>query len=312
MESEKAKAIFFQIYGQKQSVIGEDAPSKRPAMIGQTCNASVGSILATEVRASGSESLGRYSSLFSLQCFDRLSLIALGGANGVDAVVKASKLELLVQLDGKFVDLNFGGLLASKHTHHFDGDGSSVGLASWSTESHHDGVDFLRVSNDVTRHSQGHRECTRGLSLDFLFNRDGENLDGHLSSWLLVSKSERATLLPWPVGVVKDFDVNDLSGTGCKLDDTFGLFGADSTSGFPIFLAVKVPVLVTAIVVAELLAKLLHLFLELGVVAKVAHELMHHVLEAATATSTAAMTSAATTTSTTSWSELLDHLLDKV
>lgn len=268
--------------------------------------------LRTEVRARGSESLGRYSSLFSLQCFDRLSLIALGGANGVDAVVKASKLELLVQLDREFVDLDFSGLLAGKHTHHFDGDGSSVGLASWSSESHHAGVDFLRVSNDVTGHSQGHREGSRGLSLDLLFNRDGENLDWHLSSWLLVSKSESAPLLPWPVGVVKDFDFNDLSGAGSKLDNAFGLFDADSTSGFPIFLAVKVPVLVTATVVTELLAKLLHLFFELGIVAKVAHELMHHVLEVATATSAAAMTSAATTTSTTSRSELVDHLLDEV
>ena len=59
MESEKAKAIFFQIYGQKQSVIGEDAPSKRPAMIGQTCNASVGSILANRGSSKWLRKLGQ-------------------------------------------------------------------------------------------------------------------------------------------------------------------------------------------------------------------------------------------------------------
>ena len=136
--------------------------------------------LRTEVRASGSESLGRYSSLFSLQCFDRLSLIALGGANGVDAVVKASKLELLVQLDRELVDLDFSGLLAGKHTHHFDGDGSSESLASWTTESHHDSVDFLIVSQDVTSDGQGHGESLCSLCCDLLFNRDLEDIDGHL------------------------------------------------------------------------------------------------------------------------------------
>ena len=63
--------------------------------------------LATEVRALSSWCLGRYSFL-SLQRLDAICFIAGVLANGLDAVIEGSKLELLVQLDSKLVDFNFG------------------------------------------------------------------------------------------------------------------------------------------------------------------------------------------------------------
>lgn len=69
-----------------------------------------------------SDDLGNYS-VFSLQCFDGLCLITVVFTNGFDAVIKASKLELLMELDSKFVDLDVVGHGLGNHTLHLDANG---------------------------------------------------------------------------------------------------------------------------------------------------------------------------------------------
>lgn len=275
----------------------------------------VATVLRSEVRASNSAILGRYSSLFSLQCLDGLSLVAVGCANGGDTFIKTSKFELLVQLNRKLVN---GNRSVFDLTLDLDGDVLSVGLSTGTTESQHDGVDLFRISNDVGSHSERHAESGTCFALDFLFNGNGEDINWHLEAWLLVSKSESAAILPWPEGVVEDIDLDHLSGTWSEDDDFLRLAGAYGTGLFPVFLAIEVPVLVaTALFGSPVLLEIFELLLDI-IVVEVVHEFVNHVLKLASVTSetstttstaaTAASTAATTSMMTTMRSKLVDQL----
>lgn len=269
----------------------------------------VATILRSEVRAGNSAILGRYSSLFSLQCLDGLSLVAIACANGRDTFVKTSKLELLVQLNRKLVN---GNRSVFDLTLNLDGDVLSVGLSTGTTESQHDSVDLVRIGNDVRSHGERHVESGTSFALDFLFDGNLEDFDRHLGAWLLVSKSESAAILPWPVGVVEDIDLNHFSGTWSENDNFLRLAGANGTGLFPVLLAIEVPVLVaTALFGSPVLLEIFKLLLNILVV-EVADEFVHHVLEATSATTSAAATAATTSVMTTTRSKLVDHLLDEV
>ena len=78
--------------------------------------------------------LGNYSVL-SLQFPDRLCFISIVLANSFNAEIKASKLELLMQLNSDLVDVKIGNnRLFVKYALDFESDGSTEGHASGSTE----------------------------------------------------------------------------------------------------------------------------------------------------------------------------------
>ena len=254
--------------------------------------------LVSEVK-SMALSLGRYS-VFSLQCLDALCFIAVAFANRFDAGVKATKLELLMQLDGELVDVDVGGGCDSglgEHTFHLEDDRGAVWLTLGSTEGEGDVIDFVFVSDDSLSHRERNLESSGCLSFDFLLDREAEHLDGALVKVLLVRQGQRAVGLPWPVGVVEDFEVDDLGLTWQKLKDALGLFLADGASLFPALLAVEVPVLAT-----------LHVF---GLHAHLVHEFLDHALEGST-TSATAMTTSATAASAATTAESLHHLVDEL
>lgn len=168
-------------------------------------------------------------------------------------------------------------------------------------------------------HGKRDRDCGGGLALDFLLNRDAEDVNGHLVTWLFISKSESAASLPRPVGVVENFELNDLGHARSDLKNLLRLAGADGASLFP---AILVP-LVTAVLhlvlellwvvfgpfapLTHLVSAPLHLVLELfwvvfGPFAPFSHlflELLHHVLEAGNTRATWTTMASASTTATT-------------
>ena len=191
--------------------------------------------LATEVRALSSWCLGRYS-IFSLQRLDAICFITVVLANDLDAVIEASKLELLVQLDSKLVDFNVSWSGLGEHAFHLERDGSAEGLASGATEGEHDLVLLVVVSNHMLSHGKRDRDCGGGLALDFLLDRDAEDVNGHLVTWLLISKSESAASLPRPVGIVENFEFDDLGHARSNLENLLRLAGADGAGLFPAIL----------------------------------------------------------------------------
>ena len=296
--------------------------------------------LATEVRALSSWCLGRYS-IFSLQRLDAICFITVVLANDLDAVIEASKLELLVQLDSKLVDFNVSWSGLGEHAFHLERDGSAEGLASGATEGEHDLVLLVVVSNHMLSHGKRDRDCGGGLALDFLFDRDAEDVNGHLVTWLLISKSESAASLPRPVGIVENFELDDLGHARSNLENLLRLAGADGAGLFPAILVPFVSAVLHLLLeflwvvlgpfapLTHLVSAPLHLVLELfwvvfGPFAPLSHlflELLHHVLEAWTTwatwtamatASTAATTTSSATSSTSAAAEASHHLLDEL
>ena len=111
--------------------------------------------LQSEVRALGSCHLGSYS-VFSLQCLDAICFITAVLANDFDAVIKVSKLELLVQLDSELVDfyVSWGGL--GEDTLHLQRDWSAVSLAFGAAERKNHLVLFVVISHHVVSHRKRH------------------------------------------------------------------------------------------------------------------------------------------------------------
>ena len=61
----------------------------------------------------------------------------------------------------------------------------------------------------------------RALAFDFLLNWDTDDFDGYLSEGLLISKGKSTSLLPWPVGIVEDFDLFNKGGAWAGREDAF-------------------------------------------------------------------------------------------
>ena len=256
-----------------------------------------------------SHRLNSYS-FISLQGLDGFCFITVVLTNSFDAVIKVSKLELLVQLDCKLVDINIGGSRLGKHTFHLQSDRSAESLAFRAAEGECDLVDFIVISDHVLSHRERHRNRNGGLTLDLLFDRNTEDVDGNLVTGLLISKSKCASIFPWPVGVVEDFELDDLSHAWRNLKDLLGLALADSTSLFPAMLAVEVLPVVSAP---------LHLLFELlwiifGPFAPLTHlvlELLHHFVERRT-TMTAASSATTASSAASSTLEASDQLVDEL
>ena len=97
-------------------------------------------------------------SVFSLQRLDRICFVTAVLTNGFDAVIKASKLELLVQLDCKLVDINVSWGRLSEHTFHLQDDWGAERLAFGAAEGESDFVLFLVISYHVHSHRERHRD----------------------------------------------------------------------------------------------------------------------------------------------------------
>ena len=102
-------------------------------------------------------------------------------------------------------------------------DDLTEGLTLWSSEGQVDGVDLVVICFNVRQDVQGDGDFHRVFALDFLFNGDTDDLDGDLSECLVISKGKEATLLPWPVGIVQDFDLFSEGGAWRGSKDAFGL-----------------------------------------------------------------------------------------
>ena len=170
----------------------------------------------------------------------------------------------------------------------------------------------------MLNHRERHRDGNGGLALDFLLDRNAEDVDRDLITRLFIGEGKSAACLPWPVGVVKNFKFNDLSHARSNLEDLLRLALADGASLFPALLAVKVLPIVLAPLhfLLHLLRVLLRPFAPF---AHLALELLHHFMErrttiAAKTTRASASAPAATTASSATSSTLKasHHLVDEL
>lgn len=159
-----------------------------------------------------------------------------------------------------------------------------------------------------------------------MFDRNAEDVDGELVSGLFISEREGTPSLPWPSGVVLDFELDELGHARGDLEHLFRLAKTDSTGFLPVLLAVEVtPSFAVAVPILELFAAPLHLLLELvrvfvGPFAPLSHlalHFIHHILEGRRTTGTAVATTATTTTATASTSaasatKVLHQLVDEL
>ena len=101
--------------------------------------------------------MGSYS-VFSLQRLDGICFVTTVLTNGFDAVIEASKLELLVQLDCKLVDINVSWGRLSEDAFHLQHDWGAERLAFGTTEGESDFVFLLVISYHVHSHRERHRD----------------------------------------------------------------------------------------------------------------------------------------------------------
>ena len=140
---------------------------------------------------------------FSLQRLCGGSFITAVFFGCFTALLKASKVHL-VQLDSKLVELNLLNLVLVKSNFELNGDDLTEGLTLWSFEGQVDGVDLFVICLNVGQNFQGNCDLHGAFTLDFLFNWNVDDFDWEFIQHLLISKGEDATLLPWPIGIVKN------------------------------------------------------------------------------------------------------------
>ena len=95
--------------------------------------------------------LGSYS-VISLQRQDAFCFITVVLANNLDAVIEASKLELLVQLDCELVDFDVGRGGLGDHALHLQRDRSAEAHAFRTTEREDNFVLFVVITDQVGSH----------------------------------------------------------------------------------------------------------------------------------------------------------------
>ena len=261
----------------------------------------------------GASDLGNYSVL-SLQFLDRLLLISVVLANNFEAVIKASKLELLMQLDSKLVDVKISdnGCFV-KHTLDLQRDIGTEGHASGATEGQVHTVLSVLIGGHMLGDSEGHREGGLGLASNFLLNGQAENINRKFKAGLVIGEGQGAVRLPGPVGVIEDLKLDSFSSSRDDLNDLLGLALADGTSLLPALFALEVPLGVHAL--APLRSTLTNLLLPLLIgpvlaltVLEFVQEFVDHVLERV-AVFAHAFASAGTFTA--SLTEGFEHLADE-
>ena len=184
--------------------------------------------------------LGNYS-ILSLQFLDGLFFISIVSANNLDAVIKASKLKLLMQLNSKLVDIKIGNnRLFVKYALDFESDGSTEGHASGSTEGKVHLILCVVIGSHMISDSEGNSEFGLSLTSNFI-NRQAEDIDRKFVGRLVIGESESAASFPGPVSVIEDLELNILSKSRNDLNDLLRLAHADGASFSPALLALEVP-----------------------------------------------------------------------
>ena len=154
--------------------------------------------------------LGNYS-ILSLQFLDGCVFITVVLANNLHAVIKASKLKLLMQLNSKLVDIKIGNnRLFVKYALDFESDGSTEGHASGSTEGKAHFILCVVIGSHMISRSERHVESGLSLASNFL-DGQAEDVDRKLIGRLLIGESESAASLPRPVSVIEDLELDSLS-----------------------------------------------------------------------------------------------------
>ena len=185
--------------------------------------------------------LGNYS-VFSLQFPDGLLFISIVSANNLDAVIKASKLKLLVQLNSKLVGVKIGNNRCFvKYALDFESDRGAEGHASGATEGQVDLMLSVVIRSHMLGHSKGHREGGFSLASDFLLNGQTENINWKFIGRLVIGEGKGAARLPGPVSVIENLDLDRLRESGNDLNGLLRLALADGTSFLPALLALEVP-----------------------------------------------------------------------
>jgi len=97
--------------------------------------------------------LGSYS-VISLQRQDAFCFITVVLANNLDAVIEASKLELLVKLDCELVNFDIGCDGSGKHTLHLQRDRSAESHTFRSAERESDFILLVIINKHVMGHGE--------------------------------------------------------------------------------------------------------------------------------------------------------------
>ena len=120
--------------------------------------------------------LGRYS-FVSLHGLDGGTLVTVVFFDDLSALLKGSKVQTLVQLDCKLVDLKFVDLWVWKDNSEIDSDHLTKWLTFRSSEAQVELVDIVMASLDVWQNSQWNRDFNGLFSFDLLFDWNLDNLD---------------------------------------------------------------------------------------------------------------------------------------
>ena len=185
--------------------------------------------------------LGNYLVL-SLQFLDGRIFISIVLANDGNAVIKASKLKLLMQLNSKLVDIKISNnRFFVKHALDFECDRSAEGHTSGTTEGQVHLILSVLIGSQMIGHSKGHREGGFRLASDFLLNRKAENINWKFIARLVIRKGKGAIRLPGPVSIIENLELDGLSKSWNHLNDLLGLADADGASFLPALLTLEVP-----------------------------------------------------------------------
>ena len=85
----------------------------------------------------------------------------------------------------------------------------------------------------MRKDSQGDRNLQDIFALNFLFNRDVDDLDWAFGERLLFVESEDTASLPWPERIVQNLKIFDKSSAWAALEDAFGLLLDNGSLGVP-------------------------------------------------------------------------------
>ena len=158
-------------------------------------------------------------------------------------------------------------------------DGSAELHSLAIAERERDLVLFAVHGGKVLRHGEWHRKCGGLLTHDSLLDIDSEVTDGDsLTTGLLISEGENAAISPWPVGIVKDLELNGLSRAGREAEGLLGFALADGASMHPFLRAIGVEVLQVVVAPFNSLGELLWLlFGPLAPFSNLALENLNHI-----------------------------------
>jgi len=196
--------------------------------------------------------------LLLLKRLDCSGFIAVVGDCSLGALLESTELEFL-KLDCKFVDLNFVFGRPWEADFELSGDFISEWVTTWTSDRKIDIPDLGFISDHVWKDGEGDGDLDGLLALDFVSDWNVDNINRKSSEILLVVESERASLLPWPESVVKDFELSEDSLSWGCFNDSLGLLLEDGSELVPRFSLLVELLLLLLVLVDHLLLVHTHL-----------------------------------------------------